>query len=371
MKITDIRIDVIRRSLDTVGLATDPGQTGGAVEQGVLRVLTDDGIEGNALVGQHRGDSHPLMQQIIRGIKPLMTGRDPAEREWLWNTLDSLGGRAGVSHAAWSPVDVALWDIAGKAAGVPVHKLLGTHRYETPVYATWQPRHTAAEGYVAEAEEIKAHGFTAYKIHPGGMPTREAIRTVEMVRQAVGDDMTLMLDPNNSYDFRKAFDVGRALDDNGFYWYEDPVPWSDFDSITELSNRLATPLAMSDLAPFLFREAAHYVRLGAPRLLRGTARKLGITGLKKLCGLAEGFGRNCEIGVAGNSLLNAANLHVIMSVANCAYYEYWMPQSAHQFGLVEDIRLNERGMIDAPSGPGLGFLLDEEWISAHKVATLE
>jgi L-alanine-DL-glutamate epimerase-like enolase superfamily enzyme len=79
---------------------------------------------------------------------------------------------------------------------------------------------------------------------------------------------------------------------------------------------------------------------------------------------------NCEIGLAGNSLLNAANLHVIMSVTNCDYYEYWMPLAAHQWGVVDDIELNERGTIDAPMKPGLGFDLDEEWIAAHKVTTL-
>ncbi|MYE53969.1 MAG: mandelate racemase, partial [Chloroflexi bacterium] len=120
-----------------------------------------------------------------------------------------------------------------------------------------------------------------------------------------------------------------------------------------------------------FQTGYHYIRLNASRLVRGTARKLGITGLKKLCSMAEGFGINCEIGTAGNSLLNIANLHVIYSVQNCAYYEYWMPTEAHQFGLSGDIRLNERGVIEAPTAPGLGHELDWDWIGAHRIATLE
>lgn len=105
--------------------------------------------------------------------------------------------------------------------------------------------------------------------------------------------------------------------------------------------------------------------------MRGAARNLGITGLKKLCSMAEGFGMNCEIGTAGNSLLNTANLHVICSVRNCAYYEYWMPTEVHQFGLVEDIKLNERGVLEAPTAPGLGFELDWDWINTHRVASLD
>ena len=112
------------------------------------------------------------------------------------------------------------------------------------------------------------------------------------------------------------------------------------------------------------------IRHQSTRLVRGTAQKLGITGLKKLCSLSEGFGMNCEIGTAGNSLLNAANLHVIFSVANCDFFEYWMPQAAHQFGLINDIALNAQGLIDAPILPGLGYEIDWDWIDNHKVQTL-
>ena len=79
---------------------------------------------------------------------------------------------------------------------------------------------------------------------------------------------------------------------------------------------------------------------------------------------------NCEIGTAANSLLNAANLHVIFSVANCDYFEYWMPQGAHQFGLVDDVHLNEKGSIDAPTRPGLGYELDWDWLKYHTADTL-
>lgn len=371
MKVTDIRIEVVRRELPATGLTSDLGRFSGTTEQGVLRVFTDEGIEGNAFVGEFRQGGHAHFNAILKVLKPELLGRDPAEREWLWDRLRLLSGRRGLTMLAWAPVDVALWDIAGKAAGMPVHKLLGTRRYEAEVYATYPPRHETPQGYVREAEEIVAQGFRAYKIHPGVMGTRDVLRTVGEVRRAVGDDVRLMLDPNNGYTFRKALEVGRALDANGFYWYEDPVAWHDFDAIAELSRRLDVPLCMSDAPELQFPQGAHLVRLQALRLVRGTARKLGITGLKKLCSLAEGFGMNCEIGTAGNSLMNAANLHVILSVSNCDYYEYWMPQAAHQFGLVQDIRLNERGVIEAPTPPGLGFELDWEWIKAHTVATLE
>ena len=371
MKVTDIVVDVIERQVPEVRFHDHRGGIGGTVTNGVLRVRTDGGVEGHCTVGERAGDAGPLFDRIMRDLKPRVVGIDVGEREKLWEGLEKLGGHGASVHAAWSCIDAALWDIAGKAAGEPVHRLLGTNRYEIPVYGTYPPRQNTPEGYAEEGLELKAQGFGAYKIHPGAMATRDVVKTVRMTRDAVGPDMELMLDPNHGYTFRQAYEIGRALDDNNFYWFEDPVPWNDFDSIKELSARLKTPLNMSDSDAFLFREAAHYVRLGYPRLVRGTARKLGITGLKKLCGLLEGFGMNCEIGLAGNSLLNAANLHVIMSISNCDYYEYWMPQAAHQWGVIGDIKLNERGTIDAPMRPGLGFELDEEWIAAHRVTTLE
>ena len=371
MKITDMRIDVVRRELPDTGLDSDLGRFSGHCEQGVLRIFTEDGIEGNAFVGGFRGGGHPHFGPILKVLKPEIIGRDSADRERLWSRLAVLRTRRGLRMAAWAPVDVALWDIAGKAAGMPVHRLLGTQRYEARVYATYPPRHETPAGYVGEAEDIMARGFGAYKIHPGAMGVKDVIEMVRLVRNTVGDGFPLMLDPNCRYSYRAALEVGRALDDNGFYWYEDPVPWHDFDAIVELGRRLNVPLCMSDAPELQFFEAARMVGHKALRIVRGSASKLGITGLKKLCSLAEGFGINCEIGTAGNSLMNAANLHVLLSVSNCDYYEYWMPEAVHQFGLVEDIGLNEQGVIEAPLKPGLGYELDWDFVDRHRVATLE
>ena len=131
-----------------------------------------------------------------------------------------------------------------------------------------------------------ARGFRAYKIHPGMLNTPDVIRMVTMVREAVGPAVRLMLDPNCGYGYRKALDIGRALDQNAFHWFEDPVPHYDLDAIKSLSERLDVPLCMSDQNPNQFFNAANMVRNQSTRLVRGTAQKLGITGLKKLCSLA-------------------------------------------------------------------------------------
>lgn len=371
MKITDIKIDVIEFEIPSLKINDARGAMGGQITAGVLRLFTDTGIEGNSHIGDRGGGGASIIDAVWRLFKNLLVGMDVADRERLWSNLPRVAGHGSSVHALWSHVDVAMWDAAGKAAGMPVYEMLGCAKRETEVYATYPPRQTTVNGYVAEAAELCTAGFQSYKIHPGDMPADDVVNMVKAVRREVGDDMRLMLDPNHGYDLRTALKIGHALDDASFYWFEDPVPWDDFRSIRILSESLRTPLNMSDSAPFLFQDAARSLEQGWPRLIRGTTRKIGITGLKKQCSMAEGFSVNCEIGTAGNSLMNVANLNVIMSVLNCDFYEYWMPLEAQQFGVINEIIVDKNMKLSAPSGHGLGISLDEDFIKKHRVTVLE
>ena len=370
MKITDIRIDVINYELPALDSALLPTHATPEVKRGVLRVFTDAGIEGNCFIGAFWFSAEPQFSEILKVIKPELIGREPFDREWLWDRLQFLTTRLSLWETSWAPVDVALWDIAGKFAGLPIYKLLGAKREEVPAYASYYFTHPCSQGYVGEGEQAVSQGFSAYKIHPGKLNEKETIKTVAAVRNSLGDHISLMFDPNCGYDFRRALCVGGALDDHRYHWFEDPVRHNDLNAISELSRRLRTPISMTDQSAAQFFDSADYIRQQAVRIVRGTALRLGITGLWKLCALAEGFGLNCEIGTAGNALLNAANLHVAHSVRNCDYYEHLMPVAQHDFGLTSYPSPDERGRIRAPDFPGLGFQLDWDWIKHHKVATL-
>ena len=126
MRITDIKIDVVKRELPDTGLNSDMGRFFGEVEQGVLRIFTDEGIEGNCFIGEFRNGGKSLFQPILKVLKTELIGADPCERELLWNRLRLLISRRGMNMSAWAPVDVAMWDIQGKAAKMPVFKLMGT-----------------------------------------------------------------------------------------------------------------------------------------------------------------------------------------------------------------------------------------------------
>ena len=352
MKIRDISIDVVRRQLPKIGLTSDFGTEAKPIEQGVLRVVTENDVEGNCFIAEFWGQAEAHLKPILEIIKPEIVGRDVFERERLWSRLQYLSTRFKLTERAWAPVDIALWDVAGKLANLPIFKLLGAERYEIPAYAGFPAVHDGRKVLLARRKRCSSGGFRAYKIHPGTVGTSTAIAVVGAVRKAVGDEVVLMFDPDCGYDYRRALEVGYALDDNGFYWYEDPVRHHDIDAMVELSRKLRTPLSMSDQSPSPLFDGAQYIRRQAVRSLRGSAYKLGITGLKKLCSLAEGFGLNCEIGTAGNPMLNAANLHVSLSVPNCDFYECLLPGESERFGLTHYIEPNQQGVVAAPDGPG-------------------
>lgn len=370
MKIVAASLDVMEFDIPRLEINDARKAMGGRITGGLLRLRTDDGTEGNAHLGDRGGGDARTIADFWDWFGGALVGSDTERREPYWENLEGKGLDGGITDAQWAHVDVALWDAAGKATGKPVHQMLGTKRETCKVYATYPPRNSTIAGYIEEANEVAEAGFTAYKIHPGAMPVKQVVEMVHEVRRAVGDDFDLMLDPNHGYDFGAALEIGCALDANSFTWFEDPVPWSHQSEIEELSASLSTPLAMSDSADFLITEATESLERGWPEIIRGTTRKIGITGLKRQCEAAARFGRQCEVGTAGNSLMNAANLNVIMAVQNCWYYEYWMPLEAQWFGMSPEITVNLDGELEAPTLPGLGFEIDEDFVSRHRVSTL-
>ena len=377
MKITEIVIDIVERNLDFVGdnVYQASGVTGGIVHQGILRIKTDEGVEGNSMIGQHRGESMKIIRNIHKRFSHLLINKNPLANLALWSHVNNMPKASinrfnPVDYAAFASVDVALWDLKGKISGLPVFSLIGGSNKDIPAYGTYQPRHNEPEGYVIESDEVAELGLSAYKIHPGPMDTNKTIKMVDLVRKNVGEGYTLMIDPNNAYDLNKAVKIGKALDDNFFFWFEDPIKWDDFESISKLNKKIKTPLAMTDQAPFLFNENRLYATELAPQIMRGTSRKLGITGLLKSAAVAEAFNKRCEIGTGGNIFFNMANIHVTCSINNCTYYEYWMPTSTADFATIETINLNN-GNVRSFDKPGLGLTLDNKWIKDNKIFTMK
>ncbi len=189
------------------------------------------------------------------------------------------------------------------------------------------------------------------------------------VRQAVGEGMVLMLDPAARYSYVDALRVGRAIEDLGYHWYEEPMLETDLYGYAKLAHDLDIPIVAPETSPGGFATVGQWVLQRAADILRSdVARRGGITGMMKIAHLAEAFEMNCEVHTGGNSLNNVANLHVIMAMPNTEFFELILPPQRHQWGLVEDITVDSQGYVHAPTRPGLGFDLDWEVIRKHTVA---
>lgn len=368
MKVQDVSIDIFSREAPGITTAQPRFYATKPPHLGLVRVRDGDGVEGYSFIGgAPEADLKALAGQVLNMAQKEVVGRDATERERLWNQLRFYTFYGRTSAQAWSAIDVALWDLAGKRAGLPVYRLIGAHRNAVPAYAS-SPYYPEVKGYVDEVLRYKAAGFTGYKIHPAGVPVKRVKEVTTAVREAAGPDMKLMLDTSLCYDFEDALEIGKHIQSLNYYWYEDPVRYSDFDAIDELARRLDIPMAVTDYPDFRFHEAAQMLRRrNRVRILRGDSMKEGITGLRKLCALAEGFALRCEVHSSVNSLMNLANLHVVLSISNCDFYELIVPADIFQYGMVRDIEVDREGNVRAPEEPGLGLEIDFKLIESRLV----
>ncbi len=370
MKITKVKLDMFNWK-------SEPWKAGARLRRrpydsvrqlGVVTVETDAGIQGNAFLGNSRKGADHFALDLIKFIKPLIMGRNPQDIGQLW--WEMWKRNRSVSTRIIGAIDVCLWDINGKIAKQPIHRLLGTCKDSVPAYSS-TAYHDTKEEYAEEALHFKDLGWTAHKIHPHGDPKTD-IAICRAVREAVGDDMTQMLDSMWAYHYEDALRVGRAIEDLNYYWYEDPLVEEDIYNYVKLHNKLDIPIMSTEYAPGRYYGMASWITQYATDILRGdVAVTGGITPLVRLCHLAEGFNMQCEIHHGGNSLNNVANLHVTMAVPNCEFYEVFPCTGANKYGLVNDIEVDSKGLVYAPTKPGLGYDVDWELVQREYTATAE
>ena len=336
-------------------------------QMGLVRIVTDEEVDGYAFLGSAVRSAEHDAVSLIEHFKPMLLGEDAFARERLWQTM-MRGTRGGTLHAVGA-VDVALWDLAGRAAGIPVHRLMGSYRESVPVYASSAVL-PSPQAYADEAVRLKEAGWTAYKIHPPARPAVD-IEICTAVRKAVGNDYRLMLDALWSYNYVEALKVGRAIEDLGFYWFEDPLAEDDLYNYVKLKQNLSIPIMATEMPSGGPTAYAPWVLAHATDFLRGdVALKGGLTSCLKTAHLAEGFHMNYEVHHGGNSLNNVANLHLLMAIPNCEYMEVRLPDEANKHGLIEDIDVDKEGRVHVFNGAGLGARVDFEMIESRKTAFL-
>ena len=367
MKITNVKVDMF--NWKTEAWKTGVGTTFGDTRQlGIVTVETDEGVSGNAFLGSSRMGADHFVKGMMEFIKPIVMGRNPQDIGAIWWEMWKMN--RSVSTYIIGAIDICLWDINGKIAGQPIHRLLGTCKESVPVYGS-TAYHETTEEYAEEAIRFKEMGWQAHKIHPHGDPQMD-IKISQAVREAVGPDMKLMLDSMWAYKYADALRVGRAIEELDFYWYEDPLVEEDIYNYVKLNQKLDIPIMSTEYAPGHFYGMTPWITQYATAILRSdVAVTGGITPLVRLCHMAEGFNMMCEIHHGGNSLNNVANLHVTMAVPNCEFYEFFPCTGANVYGLVTDIEFDENGMVHAPTEPGLGYEIDWDLVKREHTATGE
>jgi L-alanine-DL-glutamate epimerase-like enolase superfamily enzyme len=353
VRITAARADLVPwKALPPLAYGGGIANAAGVSVLAVITLETDAGLVGHGFLGSPMRPGSRDLAALQQDVLPMLAGMDALARE-AFSARGHAWARASFGWRVVGAVDVALWDLAGKAAGLPLHRLLGGGRAAIRAYAS-SPKLGATERYLAEALAAQAAGYAGYKLHPPGEPGRD-IEVCEAVRAAVGAAFPLMLDAGFAYDVPAAMRVGRAAERLGFLWFEDPLGEHDIAGAAQLRRKLDIPVMATEQSPGGLAAYAPWITAGATDWLRGdTALKGGLTPLVKAAALAQAFGLGFAIHHGGNSLHNLAGLHLALATPNADWFEVLLPAESHRFGLAVEPALAPDGTISPPPGPGLG-----------------
>jgi L-alanine-DL-glutamate epimerase-like enolase superfamily enzyme len=313
---------------------------------------TDAGIEGIG-VTFFGWALTPALREAVDQLSELALGEDPLRTEAIGLKLRNAAngaGPAGISTLAFSAIDMALWDIKGKALGQPLATLLGGLRDRVSTYASGALSRTAPLDHVLKAGPLLVEkGFKQMKMQlalPGDTTPAREVERAKLIREAVGPDVDLMCDINQRWSVNQAIDIGRRIEEVHLYWLEDVTVHDDYAGLARVADALATPLAGGEcvygITPFRHMLEARSVDIVMIDLLRVG----GITNWMKVAGVAEAF----NLPVVSH-LLPEIHVHLIAAVPNGLTVEY-MPWS---FKLFEEVPVPVKGELTVPSKPGLGL----------------
>jgi L-alanine-DL-glutamate epimerase-like enolase superfamily enzyme len=371
LKITGIRIVNLKvvRETGKMEAAWNPGtvttwRIGGG---SIVEIQTDQGLSGIGPGIDPAG---------LEAAKSQLIGRDPFSVEQLAGPLRYY---AGGSPRTISGLEIALWDLIGKAAGQPLYKIWGAAKNRVPAYASMIQLSTPEER-VRMAVELKSQGWKAIKLRAHYPTLKEDVRLVEAVRKAVGDDMEIMVDANQAqsfgtwqpgvtWDFLRALETARELEGLHCLWLEEPRPRYAFDELAELSRLVGIPIAGGEN-----NRGVHEYRWMLEQNVFGILQPDimvadGVTGFREIAALAEAHHKRVIPHHGGGNLGTIAQLHAIASWPHAPWIEilHDPPVAAYTdgFAIMENPPLvDKEGYLNLPQGPGLGVEINKDLIVA-------
>ncbi len=354
-----------------------PGPEQDAV-QSMLTITTDDGASGHYFGGM----STTAIEQIVA---PMLVGEDPFYRERIWHALKErqrlhLGT---LPDRVLTAVDLALWDLAGQVLGQPVHRLLGASRDKVPAYASTMVGDDleggldTPEAYARFALACQARGYPAFKLHtwqpplPGAPSVKRDLAACAAVREALGPDVPLMLDPFHYYSRVEALELAKGLEALHFLWMEEPMDEHSMSSFVWLCEQTSLAICGPETAEGKMYARAEWIKAGACDMVRGGVGDVGgLTPLMKIAHLAEAFGMQMEVHGGG-----VGNLHALCAMGTPGlYYERgllhpFVDYDAPPQWLNESVDpMDAEGNVAVAQRPGLGMNINFDYIRDHTMS---
>ena len=346
----------------------------------VVEVETDAGVTG---WGECYGPAAVNKALVETQYAPRLVGRDPFDVEVVWEDLYNRikdYGAQGFSITALSGIDIALWDVMGRATGLPVHKLIGgIHRKEIPAYATglyFTDMDRLVEEAVEEALEYKEQGFRAIKMKIGLGDPKLDLRRVRAVREAIGPDIALAVDANHCFTVPQAIRLGRMLEELDLLWFEEPVSPEDHDGYAQVTHALDLAVAggENDFTRWGFRDviAKKAMDIVQPDVCAAG----GISEMRKIATLASAFGVECVPHAWGSAIGLAATVQFLAALPDQPpafrpippMLEFEQTPNPLRDALAREPIVQRRGVVAVPDGPGLGIEVDRGVRARFKVA---
>jgi L-alanine-DL-glutamate epimerase-like enolase superfamily enzyme len=344
IKITGLRTDLLKSpprapNYDAIHkLGVDRGEV-------ILRITTDAGITGwgSSRFGMVAGGPETVQTILEKEIKPLILGKDPSFprriRDDIWKAVE-YHGVTGVAQFAIAATDIAIWDIIGKAAGLPVYKMLGAYRERMPVYSMcgwYYDDDDDLSRYKKQVTAAMEQGYHAVKIKTGRYGIEDDVRRIRTALDIVGKNKRVLVDANQALNRNEALRRGRIYQEMGCFWYEEPLPPWDMEGYAMLAQQLDIRMATGENLYTRFQFADVIGRKGADVVQPDNRRAGGVTEWMEIAAIAEANG--VELASHGGG---ETNLNMLLTMPNAIYME---TSGAHA-GMKD-------GTVPAPEAPGM------------------
>ncbi len=331
------------------------------IDNVLVTLRTDTGLSGIAYLWTFGVERARILAAMVGDLGGSIVGLDALERNLVWAKLAgdiNFLGRAGIAMFGLSALDIALWDIAGKAAGQPLWRLLGGAARPLPCYAGGLFLSDGIDAIVAEARDYLARGFNAMKMRAGAKEWRDDIARVEAVRDAVGPSTLLMVDVVQGWTPEQAIRMGRELARFDLHWIEDPVLYDDVAGLAKVAAALDVPIVAGE---------NDYGKLAFRRLIESKAIDIAMADLQRVGGITEWM-KVASLAEAWSMpivphVFHEISSHLMAAAPNCLHAEYvpwWDLLFEHPVPVVD-------GTITPPSEPGLGLAFNAATIDKYRV----